>query len=168
MSKKQDKRADLYGEQAKRRFVEQISFVFEEMGFPLVAGRIFAWLLVCSPPLQSAADLAAAVSASRGSISTMTRLLVRVGLVERVSVPGQRSRCYRVRPGGTVELLKVKMRLTSVLRAIADEGVAAMAGAPKAERSRVREFRDMYVFFEREMPPLVQRWQRKLHRRRQS
>ena len=45
--------------------------ILAQEGLPPVAGRMWAWLLVCDPPEQTAAQLAEAVGASRGSISGM-------------------------------------------------------------------------------------------------
>ncbi len=65
-----------------------LALFFEEMGFPRMAGRILGWLLICDPPEQSAGQLAGVLQASKGSLSTMTRLLIQMGLVERVGLPG--------------------------------------------------------------------------------
>lgn len=49
-----------------------------------MVGRALGWLLVCEPPEQSAAELAETLQASKGSISTATRVLLRLGFIERV------------------------------------------------------------------------------------
>jgi len=66
-------------------YVEEVGVIYEGMGFPRMAGRIIGWLLICDPPHQSQAQLGAVLHASKGSISTMTQMLLRTGLVKRVT-----------------------------------------------------------------------------------
>src|SRR5438445_13508540 len=67
-------------------------------GLPRMAGRILGLLLVCEPPERTAAELARELHASAGSISTMTRLLERAQLIERVSRAGERADRFRITP----------------------------------------------------------------------
>ena len=55
----------------ERHFVEDVGITFEQTGLPRTAGRIFGWLLISDPPHQSTSELAEALMASRGSISSM-------------------------------------------------------------------------------------------------
>jgi DNA-binding transcriptional regulator GbsR (MarR family) len=79
-------------------FVAEIGLFFEAAGSTRMAGRMLGWLLVCDPPHQSAGQLAAALHASNGSISMTTRMLIQAGLVDRVSLRGDRRTYYRLRP----------------------------------------------------------------------
>src|SRR5205807_610261 len=88
------------------RFVEEVGMMLElEAGAPRMVGRVLGWLLVCDPPEQSAADLADHLQASRGSISTATRVLLRMGLLERTRVRGERFDRFQARPGAWDEVL---------------------------------------------------------------
>ncbi len=69
-----------------KQFIEDMGILFEEMALPRMAGRIFGWLLMCEPLHQSAEELASVVGASKGSISSMTRLLIQSGVVERMGL----------------------------------------------------------------------------------
>ena len=60
----------------RQEFAEDFGILFESMGFPCMAGRIWGWLLTSDPPHQTAAEIAEGVGASRGSISTMTAHLM--------------------------------------------------------------------------------------------
>ncbi|HEX7974611.1 MAG TPA: MarR family transcriptional regulator, partial [Anaerolineales bacterium] len=80
---------------AKQHFVEEVALVFEEIGIARMAGRILGWLLISNPPHQSADELAEALQASKGSISTMTRLLIQADLIERIGLPGERRDYFR-------------------------------------------------------------------------
>ena len=81
----------------KQEFVEEVGMVFEQTGLPRMSGRIFGWLLVSDSPQQNAEQIGKALLASKGSISTSTRLLIQHGLIERVSLPGVRHDYFRLR-----------------------------------------------------------------------
>ena len=68
------------------------------MGMPRMAGRLWAYLAICDPPEQTAAQIAERLQASRGSVSGMARLLEHVGLIRRVTHPGDRRESLRARP----------------------------------------------------------------------
>jgi DNA-binding transcriptional regulator GbsR (MarR family) len=131
---------------------------FEQLGLPPIGGRIFAWLLVCEPEEQDAAQIGEAVDASAGSVNSMVRLLMRGGLVERRGQPGSRKHLYRLRAGAFHEVLLARVRLVSELKAIADEGLEAIGRRGRRAR-RLVEMRDFYAFFERELPALVKRYE---------
>lgn len=52
--------------------------------------RLLGWLLVCRPERQSSEELASALDASSGGISTNARMLIQFGYIERVGVAGDR------------------------------------------------------------------------------
>ena len=86
-----------YQTNRERDFVEQAGIVFEQTGLPRMSGRIFGRLLIANPPYQTLNELAEALMASKGSISSMTRLLIQIGLIERFTIPGERHCCLRLR-----------------------------------------------------------------------
>jgi len=144
----------------KRHFVEDVGLFFEEMGFPRMAGRILGWLLICDPPEQSAGQLAGALQASKGSLSTMTRLLIQIGLVERVGVPGQRRDFFRIKQGAWPQLLRIQMQAMTGLHQVVERGLALLGDRDPVQRLRLQEAHDFYAFLERELPPLFQQWER--------
>jgi len=148
-----------------RQFVEEFGVFFERLGFPRMAGRIWGWLLTCDPPHQTAEQIAKQLKASRGSVSTMTRLLIQIGLVERIGRPGVRSGFYRVREGGFAEVLRFKMRLTAELRAVVERGMELMKREPPATRRHLEEYRSLCLFLERDFPAMIEKWKREWQKR---
>ena len=148
-------------QQAMQRtlFVEKIGILFEQSGMPRMAGRIIGWLLICDPPSQTAAELAEALQASKGSISTMTRLLLQVGLIEKVLIAGERRDYYQVRPDVWIELVRSKLAILHEFRRLAEEGLALLSAESAAVRQRLEAMHQTYAFFERELPGLLDRWQ---------
>lgn len=143
-----------------KQFIEDIGILYEEMGLPRMAGRIFGWLLVCEPPHQSAEELANIVEASKGSISSMTRLLIQVGLVERMGLPGRRGTYYRIIPGSWSGLVRARMSNLTAIRELAERGLDLIAGNDPESHSRLKELRDFHAFLEQEIPALLDRYDR--------
>jgi DNA-binding MarR family transcriptional regulator len=142
------------------QLAEQIGVLYEQLGGTRIAGRLLGWLVVCDPAEQSSAQLADALSASRGSVSTGTRALVAAGLIEKVRFPGDRSTYFRIRPGAWPRALQASMAALTLLRETAAHGLGDLrtAGLPEARLERLRELHDTYAFFERELPALIQRY----------
>jgi DNA-binding transcriptional regulator GbsR (MarR family) len=143
-----------------RQFAEDFGIFFEKLGFPRMAGRIWGWLLTSDPPHQNAEQIAEGLDASRGSVSTMTRLLMQLGLIERVGLPGERSGFYGVRSGGFTAILQARMRVTTELRQVVEHGLEMLKDEPESARRHLEEYRDLCRFFEREFPALIEKWRR--------
>ena len=141
-------------------YVEEWGLLFEGSGLPRMAGRILGSLLICEPEHQSAAELVESLSASKGSISTVTRLLERFELIERVSLPGDRVTRFRVKPEAFTALMGQKLQAVSVWKNLARRGLE-LTGRGNA---RLKEIDEFYGFLEREFPPLLARW-KKVRRR---
>ena len=123
-------------------------------------GRILGHLLMCSPPHQSSAELADALHASRGAISTATRALLQAELIQRKPIPGSRALYFEMRPGTMDNLMHAAVARVRQGREMADRGLALVEGRPAAERRRLEEFRNVFAFMEREYPLLLERWDR--------
>ncbi|HEU0090426.1 MAG TPA: MarR family transcriptional regulator [Pseudonocardiaceae bacterium] len=140
------------------RFADDVGLFYEDLGLTRIWGRVVGWLMVCEPDYQSAEDLATVLHASRGSISTTTRSLVRAGLVERQNRPGDRRTYYRINPGAWTAVFEHQIQTTKRLRGLAQQGLAALDGEPSQRRRRLSELEDLTVFYEREAPALLERW----------
>jgi DNA-binding transcriptional regulator GbsR (MarR family) len=147
------------GDAEMKQFIEDVGILYGDMGLPRMAGRIFGWLLLCEPPHQSAEQLATIVAASKGSISSMTRLLIQMGMVEKVGIPRSRGTYYRIRSGSWLELIRNNLTNMTAMRKLADKGLKLMAGRDSGSRRRLQELRDFHAFLEREIPSLVDRYQ---------
>ena len=113
----------------QRDFVERAGVLMEEFGHPRIGGRIVGWLLICEPPYQSFNDLVEKLEVSKGSVSSMTRLLVERGVLERFTLPGDRQTYFRVCPSAWTRLLQRQIRLNERLHELATGTLARQASA---------------------------------------
>jgi len=99
--------------------------------------------------------------ASKGSISTTTRLLMQIGLLERFFIPGHRHDHFRLREDALQRTIQhgledeIKLFLN-----IAHKGLGLMKDEASVRRQWLEEMYDRYTFLEREFPVLMERWQR--------
>ena len=146
--------------QEETHFVEDMGLLFEQGGHPRMAGRILGWLLISDPPYQSATELADVLQASKGSISTMTRLLLQMGLIERVAMPRNRHDYFRLRLGAWSEYIRQTVYELKAMRELAERGLKLTENRDPVLQERLREARDIYAYLEREYPLLLEKWER--------
>ena len=143
---------------AEWRFADEMGQLFEGLGGSRMAGRVWAMLTVSDQESMTAADLAARLQASTGSISTATRLLTQLGLIDRVRVPGDRKDYFRVRPGGMDALMHQRMAVIDAAVRLAERGLTEFGERVQA-RTRLEGMRDFYAWYARELPALHERWE---------
>lgn len=150
--------ADADPSPAELAYVERLANRLAISGLPRMAGRMWAWLMICEPPEQTAAQIAHHLHASRGSISGAARLLEQAGLVERITQRGHRHEWFRVPPSGMVEMMAAQSPVISAYRRLMDEGLDLLRDRSPGSLERLRQTRRLYAFFEQEYPELIARF----------
>ena len=142
------------------QYVEEFGLYFEQFSLPRTAGRILGWLLVCNPPHQTMHELVDVLQVSKSSISTASRLLLQIGLVDKVSLPGERRDYYRINKNAWTHAWQMKLSQTAVMREMAARGLQLLADESPEQKHRLQDMHDLYIFLEREFPLLLERWQK--------
>jgi DNA-binding transcriptional regulator GbsR (MarR family) len=144
----------------KLEFVEQMGSLYEQFGAPPMAGRIVGWLMICEPELQTAAQLAEILRASKGSISTMTRYLLQMQTIERVKKPGERAAyfCFARRPMS--EVMARRQAMFAQIEKLTERGLELLDGTSAERREPLQQLHDFHVFMRGQMADVVQRWER--------
>ncbi len=135
----------------QREFLQRMSVLGDTTGLPPSFMQVFAWLIVCEPPQQSVEQLRASLGLSAGAISAATTTLIHLGLVERVSQPGQRRLYYRMRPRAWERLLRLRLDASRQITATAAEALAQAPGP----HERLCEMRDVVAYFEATLSSLL-------------
>jgi DNA-binding MarR family transcriptional regulator len=147
------------GSDARRKdWVEEFALLLEREGLPRMAGRIFAWLLVCEPAEQTMEELGAALGGSKASMSTMTRLLAQAELVERARRPGERRDRFRIPSEHWDRIWRGRLQSLSAMRALLGRAAELVQRQAPDARRRVEELHSLYAFFEQELPGMLARW----------
>lgn len=104
-------------------------------------------------------DLVDALQMSKSSVSTASRTLIQIGLVQRISRPGERRDYYQIQEGVWHNLMQARQSQIVQLRQLAERGLQLLDNQPPEKKRRLQEMHDLYAFFEKEMPLLLERWQ---------
>jgi DNA-binding transcriptional regulator GbsR (MarR family) len=140
-------------------FAEDMGLLFEVFGVSRMTGRVWGALMATDEPQLSAADLAERLHASSGSISAATRTLLRLGLIDRTRVAGERRDYFLVRPGAINRLARQRFAVLNAAVELADQGLEHFADRPRA-RERLQEMRDVYAWYAAQLTVLFDRWDR--------
>jgi biotin operon repressor len=89
-------------------FVEQMGLLWENEGFPRIAGRIFG-LLAANPDPFSLDEMAATLAVSKASISTDARRLEQIGLLHRIARAGDRRDYYALAADAPARMLGLRL-----------------------------------------------------------
>ena len=139
----------------EQQFVDRWSAILALEGLPPVAGRLWAWLLVCEPEDQTVEEIREAIGASRGAISGAVRMLEPSGLIIRSKRRGDRREYWRTSPDAMVHSLEAKERQTRPSLNALDAAIAALADRPDASLARLRETQHLYSMLIDTFPRLI-------------
>lgn len=138
--------------------IEDFGLAFEDQGMPRMAGRILGRLLMCDPPHQSMNQLVETLGASRGSLSSMTRLLIDRGVIERLSLPGDRHDYFRIRTGSMADMFREHSQRSIIPLRLLERGMEAADDRSANGLARLKAARDFLTFMQRELLTLLERW----------
>lgn len=144
----------------RRSYVEEFGLLFGQFGLPRMFGRVLGALMISDPPERSAEELAEVLGASRGSISSATRSLIQMSLVQRLSRPGERRDYFRIKPGAWHEIMSRELEALKSFRETAERGLELLDNKDPSVRRNLEEMRDFYAYWEKEMPAVLERWER--------
>jgi len=119
------------------QFIENMGLHYQHYGLSRISGRILGLLLVTPQPISSE-EMAGALQVSRSSISTNLRTLLMAGLVEKVSLPGNRVDFFILASNLWQKALDLRMAAILPLKAFAEQALESLHEEHPA-RSRMDE-----------------------------
>lgn len=141
------------------QYIKDLGLYFEEYNIPPIGGEILGLLSVAPQPL-SQDEIMAVLEVSRSSISTNLRSLLMAGLVERVSVVGERGDYYVFSDNALTELLDMRLQNARSLRETVEAGIASLTDDHPA-RQRVQAILQWAGLLEKAYQEMLERWQSK-------
>ena len=142
----------------EHEFIEDAGLIFESSGYPRMAGKIFACLLICRPPHQSANEISSMTGGSKASISSMTRWLLQLGFIERLGIPNKRGILYKIKDGSFTSLLQQRMSIIKDFVKLAERGLIFVTDKDSVQYERLKEIHGLNFYLERELPLMMERW----------
>jgi outer membrane protein len=121
------------------RFIEQFGLILEADGYPRVAGRLFGLLLV-TEDMCSLDELAEQLGVSKASVSINARLLEDKGVIERVSLSGDRRDYYRVAEDMFTRTLEQRIARIRRIHDVIDSAKHTLPVKSAVVRARLERF----------------------------
>lgn len=140
-------------------FVERIAVAMEADGLPRIAGRIFG-LLLLSEDVLSLDSITESIGASKASASVNTRLLEQRGLIERISLQGDRKDYYRSVSNLFVRTMEQRLAKWQRFHGIINDGLENLELSPVI-RARMKNFESEYEGVREVLTAALQRCQAK-------
>jgi DNA-binding transcriptional regulator GbsR (MarR family) len=125
------------GNQDLSQFIENMGLYYEAYDVPRIGGRILGLLMVKPNPMTSE-EMSEILQVSRSSVSTNLRTLQMAGLVEQVSVPGDRRDYYLFSEEAWLRILEMRLEQVLSMKEAAEEGLQNLEGEHPA-RQRMEE-----------------------------
>ncbi|MBT1452443.1 MarR family transcriptional regulator [Glaciecola sp. XM2] len=130
-------------------FIEKMGLMSQSDGLPRIAGRILAVLIMYDEP-YSFSQLSERLAVSRGSVSTNTRLLVHLGMIERVTKRGERQDYFKLKENPYLSLMQgIEARTTHATDVIEQTQNQLLANDPSISgaQQRLTEMKTFYQSF---------------------
>ena len=121
------------------QFIENMGLQYEAYDVPRIGGRILGLLMVSPNPMTSE-EMSETLQVSRSSISTNLRTLQMTGLIEKVSVPGDRLDYYVFAEDAWLHIIEMRLEEMLALKETAEEGLENLHDNHPA-RKRIEEMR---------------------------
>ncbi|GAA1572622.1 hypothetical protein GCM10009804_31440 [Kribbella hippodromi] len=140
-------------------FVEQFALIRELAGSARMEGRVLGYLMVCNRPYVSSAELARALSASAGSISSTTRRLIDLGFIARHAVPGDRNHYFKVDDDVWGSFLAGERRSLNKQQQIFEQMLAELPEGMPGPAKRLRNARNYFEWLASYHRKMLADWQ---------
>ncbi|MDF9797284.1 DNA-binding transcriptional regulator GbsR (MarR family) [Catalinimonas alkaloidigena] len=145
-------------EEELRHETENIGLSFDKLGLTPMAGRVLAYLMLSDPPYRSFDEIVDHLQASKSSISTTLKSLDQTEMVTYKTFPGDRRRYFRVAPERWMAQINIHEKFRIMVN-ILNQVLAMRTGKENELTPGLKDVRDMYLYFETEIPRMFQRWE---------
>ena len=138
-------------------FVERFGLIAQAQGLSRIAGRIMGLIIIEGGPI-SFGELSKRLQVSRGSISTNTRLLESLGIVERTSRSGERQDYFEIASTPYKRLLRVQSEQLSKAQSVIRHTIVELPGNREDSRARLNELDAFYEALRRSYDDLIEQF----------
>jgi DNA-binding transcriptional regulator GbsR (MarR family) len=115
----------------KLMYIEEFGLLFDQMGVTRMAGRVFGYLIVSDEEAVSFNQIKDALQASKGSISGTLKQLRQMGMIEALSLPGDRKTYFRISNIQIGDILKSRIKQFTQFAEILERGIELKAKEDK-------------------------------------
>jgi len=141
-----------------RQFIEDMGDLIDDHGLPHMAGRVIGALLICPESRMSHDELVDDLQASKGAISMSTQLLLHLGIVDRISIPGHRKHYYRIHENLWESMFLDRSDHIKQHCEVALKALDLVRDEPIERKRQLIEMQAFFDFLLQELPGIAERW----------
>ncbi len=141
-------------------FVEQMGFILQAEGLSRIAGRIMGLMIMHGGPFGFN-ELSERLSVSRASISTNTRLLEDLGVIERTATAGHRQDYFRLSRQPYARMLRGVVRRMRRAREVVEGTQEALPQDMEGAQDRLNELDAFYEALIESFVNVIDAWDAK-------
>jgi DNA-binding transcriptional regulator GbsR (MarR family) len=138
-------------------FLERFAVIMSDAGYPRMAARVLAALLIADDGRRTAAELADLLQVGPPAVSGAVKYLTQVGMVARERAPGERRDRYRVDHTAWYAAAASSDEVFRRFEDGARDGVEVL-GTDTPAGARMDETRRFFAFLRAEVPQLLHKW----------
>jgi len=135
------------------RFIERLGQQALADGISRIAGQIWAALIISDGPVGST-ELMELLQISKGSVSTNTRMLELLGIIERRSKPGQRQDFFAIRPNPYSALVEGQLKRFDTAKAVIAEAKTGITN--KRAQAKLTDLERFYTLYQSSSQALLE------------
>ncbi len=143
----------------KQEFVEKAGVFLEEKGLTPISARIVGYLIIAEPHYQSFYQLTDTLQVSKGAISNALNSLLQKEYIQCITFTGDRKRYFKVNTHTWLNFLKTRYSFFGEMRQLLDESLEIRSNEHQEFNHDLREIRDLYEVFEKELPKIISNWE---------
>ncbi|PCC99459.1 GbsR/MarR family transcriptional regulator [Halopseudomonas pelagia] len=136
------------------RLIERLGQQAQSDGLPRIAGQIWAALIISDGQVSSS-DLMELLHVSKGSVSTNTRLLEMLGILERGSKPGERQDFFSIRSKPYAAFVEEQLKRVEAGKAIVAEAKSTITKSHA--QAHLNELENFYTLYNDSSKELLKR-----------
>ena len=144
----------------KERFIEDNGLLFEKLGVTRMSGRILGYLMVADKEKVSFNELTEVLKASKSSISTNLKMLLQIGFVKPLTLPGERKTYYMLSPDMDWQAyFSERLEMIKAMNNMFSKGLQLRTGKKDNAAQWLRKATEFYGFIIKEFPAMLKRWE---------
>ena len=140
-------------------YIEENGILFERLGMTRMAGRVFGYLIVSDKKEASFDDIRLALKASKGSISGTTKQLVNAGLLQPVSLSGDRKTYFRLNKIEVGKILESRLQLFVKFSEMTSKG-GSLRKKEDELTDWLKEISTFYDWVGDEIREIIEKWEK--------
>ncbi len=145
----------------QKELVEKIGRHFDKEGFQPIAGRILGLLMVMDKEQYTFDEIVEELKISKSSTSNALRNLEIRGLIEYITLPGDRKRYFRMKTQNSFDMLEEFKTKTTKIKNLFDTIVELKADKDSKNCQAYRLYIDMAEFILENLGDLKHRFENK-------